>query len=45
MQCKVGARSAKAADFLRSKGFKKVQNLTGGIISWIDQVDPSQPKY
>jgi adenylyltransferase/sulfurtransferase len=45
MQCKVGARSAKAADFLRSKGFKKVLNLTGGIISWIDQVDPSQPKY
>jgi sulfur-carrier protein adenylyltransferase/sulfurtransferase len=45
MQCKVGARSAKAADFLRSKGFKKVQNLTGGILSWIDQVDPSQPKY
>jgi sulfur-carrier protein adenylyltransferase/sulfurtransferase len=44
-QCKVGARSAKAADFLRSVGFKKVLNLTGGIVSWIDQVDPSQPKY
>ena len=41
---RIGER-AKAADFLRSKGFKKVQNLTGGIISWIDQVDPSQPKY
>jgi adenylyltransferase/sulfurtransferase len=45
MQCKVGGRSAKAADFLRSKGYKKVLNLTGGILDWIDKVDPSQPKY
>ncbi len=45
MQCKVGGRSAKAADFLRSKGYSKVLNLTGGILDWIDKVDPSQPKY
>jgi adenylyltransferase/sulfurtransferase len=45
MQCKSGARSAKAADFLRTVGFKKVLNLKGGILDWIDKVDPSQPKY
>jgi sulfur-carrier protein adenylyltransferase/sulfurtransferase len=45
MQCKVGARSAKAADFLRSKGYTKVLNLKGGIADWIDKVDPSQSKY
>jgi adenylyltransferase/sulfurtransferase len=45
MQCKVGGRSAKAAEFLRSKGYTKVLNLTGGILAWIDKVDPSQPKY
>jgi len=45
MQCKSGARSAKAADFLRSVGFKKVLNLKGGVLDWIDKVDPSQPKY
>jgi adenylyltransferase/sulfurtransferase len=44
-QCKVGARSAKAADYLRSVGFKKVLNLKGGILEWIDKVDPAQPKY
>ncbi len=44
-QCKSGMRSAKAQDFLRSKGFTNVRNLTGGILGWIDQVDPSQPKY
>jgi adenylyltransferase/sulfurtransferase len=45
VHCKVGARSAKAADFLRSVGFKRVLNLKGGILDWIDKVDPSQPKY
>jgi molybdopterin/thiamine biosynthesis adenylyltransferase/rhodanese-related sulfurtransferase len=44
-QCKSGARSAKAAEFLRSVGFTKVLNLKGGILDWIDKVDPSQPKY
>ena len=44
-QCKSGMRSAKAQEFLRSKGFTNVRNLTGGILGWIDQVDSSQPKY
>ena len=44
-QCKMGGRSAKAVDFLRSVGFTKVKNLRGGILEWIDKVDPSQPKY
>jgi len=45
MHCKSGVRSGKAADFLRSVGFKRVLNLKGGILDWIDKVDPSQPKY
>ncbi len=44
-QCKSGMRSAKAQEFLRSKGFTRVRNLTGGVLGWIDQVDGSQPKY
>ncbi len=43
--CKMGGRSAKAADYLRSVGFKRVLNLKGGILDWVDKVDPSQPKY
>jgi adenylyltransferase/sulfurtransferase len=43
--CKMGGRSAKAADYLRSVGFKQVLNLKGGILDWVDKVDPSQPKY
>ncbi len=44
-QCRSGVRSAKAAAFLRSAGFQRVVNLTGGILAWSDEVDPSQPKY
>jgi sulfur-carrier protein adenylyltransferase/sulfurtransferase len=44
-QCKSGVRSARAASFLRDHGFKHVKNLKGGILAWVDQVDPSQPKY
>ena len=40
VQCKSGARSAKAADFLRSVGFTRVLNLKGGILDWVDKVDP-----
>jgi adenylyltransferase/sulfurtransferase len=43
--CKVGARSARAADYLRTVGFNKVLNLKGGILEWIDKVDPTQPRY
>ena len=45
VHCKMGGRSAKACDFLRQSGFKKVKNLTGGILAWSDKVDPTVPKY
>ena len=43
--CRSGVRSAKAVNFLRRSGFKKVYNLTGGILAWADRVDPTMPKY
>src|SRR3954470_21472034 len=45
VHCKVGGRSAKAVALLQDRGFKNVFNLKGGILEWIDRVDPSQPKY
>jgi adenylyltransferase/sulfurtransferase len=44
-QCKMGGRSAKAMEYLKTVGFTNVKNLRGGILEWIDKVDPSQPKY
>jgi adenylyltransferase/sulfurtransferase len=43
--CKVGGRSARAVDFLRKTGFKKVKNLIGGIDSWAKKIDRSMPRY
>ena len=43
--CRSGVRSGKAVTFLRQAGFKKVHNLTGGILAWADKVDPKMPKY
>ena len=45
VHCKSGARSAKAVRQLVDRGFTRVQNLKGGILAWIDRIDPSQPKY
>jgi adenylyltransferase/sulfurtransferase len=45
VHCKMGGRSAKAVALLQERGFKNVHNLAGGILAWIDRVDPSQSKY
>jgi adenylyltransferase/sulfurtransferase len=45
VHCKMGGRSAKAAEFLRQSGFKNVKNMLGGITAWSDKIDPSVPKY
>ena len=45
LHCRAGGRSARAVAMLREKGFMGARNLTGGVIAWVDEIDPSQPKY
>ncbi|MBV8820588.1 MAG: molybdopterin-synthase adenylyltransferase MoeB [Acidobacteriaceae bacterium] len=45
LQCKSGARSARALHILQEAGFKKLNNLEGGITAWARDVDPSVPTY
>ncbi|HXH06481.1 MAG TPA: molybdopterin-synthase adenylyltransferase MoeB [Vicinamibacterales bacterium] len=45
VHCKSGMRSAKAVALLRERGFERVWNLKGGILAWIERIDPSQPRY
>ncbi len=45
LHCKVGGRSAKALRILQEAGFRKLNNLQGGITAWSDDVDPTTPKY
>lgn len=43
--CRSGARSARAVSLLRQHGFARALNLTGGILRWVKEIDPSQPSY
>ena len=42
--CKMGGRSAKALAILREAGIEGT-NVTGGILAWSRDVDPSVPQY
>ena len=43
--CRSGARSLQAARFLAGSGFHSVHNLSGGILAWSAELDPSIPVY
>lgn len=43
--CKSGQRSAHAVAWLRDQGFDRALNLTGGIMAWSQEVDPTLPRY
>lgn len=43
--CHHGMRSAMAANWLMSRGFENVSNMTGGIDAWSVDVDRSVPQY
>lgn len=44
VHCKSGGRSARAVDALRSRGID-AWDVEGGILAWIEQVDPGLPTY
>jgi rhodanese-related sulfurtransferase len=43
--CRSGGRSMQVADFLSTKGFSSVYNLSGGILAWSRDLDPRIPQY
>jgi rhodanese-related sulfurtransferase len=43
--CRSGRRSLEVARFLEQSGFMAVANLTGGILAWSRELDPSIPEY
>ncbi|NJO12805.1 MAG: sulfurtransferase [Gammaproteobacteria bacterium] len=43
--CRSGRRSLEVAKFLERSGFRSVANLTGGILAWSRELDPSIPEY
>ena len=45
LHCHYGGRSMRALKFLRSQGYTKLKNLSGGISAWAKRIDPSVPQY
>lgn len=43
--CRSGARSGWAVQQLRERGYEKVWNLKGGVLSWREDVDPTLTAY
>lgn len=43
--CRSGGRSLQVARYLEAQGFAAVANLTGGILAWGRDLDPSLPAY
>ncbi|MGZ5410153.1 MAG: adenylyltransferase/sulfurtransferase MoeZ [Aeromicrobium sp.] len=45
LYCKSGARSAEALAIVKGAGFSDAVHVGGGVVAWVNQIDPSQPAY
>ena len=45
VHCKTGPRGERAAAALAASGHRRVRTLTGGVLAWVDQVDPTLTRY
>lgn len=45
LHCKMGMRSAECLAVLKGAGFADAKHLGGGILAWIDRVEPELPRY
>ncbi len=45
LHCKSGARSAEALAVVKNAGFADAVHVGGGVLAWVNQVDPSLPTY
>jgi sulfur-carrier protein adenylyltransferase/sulfurtransferase len=45
LHCKSGARSAECLAVVKNAGFSDAVHVGGGVLAWVNQVDPSLPVY
>ncbi|MFV2198300.1 MULTISPECIES: adenylyltransferase/sulfurtransferase MoeZ [unclassified Nocardiopsis] len=45
LHCKSGVRSAEALAAVKNAGFSDAVHVGGGVLAWVNQVDPSLPTY
>jgi adenylyltransferase/sulfurtransferase len=45
LHCKVGGRSAEALAAVKAAGYSNAIHVGGGILAWINQIEPDKPTY
>ncbi|NUU23392.1 MAG: adenylyltransferase/sulfurtransferase MoeZ [Streptomycetaceae bacterium] len=45
LHCKTGVRSAEVLAVLKSAGFADAVHVGGGVIGWVNQIEPEKPVY
>ena len=45
LHCKVGGRSAEALAVVKGAGFSDAVHVGGGVLAWINQIEPDKPTY
>jgi sulfur-carrier protein adenylyltransferase/sulfurtransferase len=45
LHCKSGARSAECLAVLKAAGFADAVHVGGGVVAWVNQIEPDKPSY
>ena len=45
LHCKTGVRSAETLAMAKGAGYSDAVHVGGGVVAWVNQIDPSQPSY
>ena len=45
LHCKVGGRSAEALAVVEGAGFSDAVHVGGGVLAWVNQIEPDKPTY
>lgn len=45
LHCKLGGRSAEVLAVLKGAGFADATHLGGGVLAWVNQIEPDKPTY
>ena len=45
LHCKVGGRSAEALVVVKGAGFSDAVHVGGGVLAWVNQIEPDKPSY
>ncbi len=45
LHCKVGGRSAEALAVVKGAGYSDAIHVGGGILAWVNQIEPDKPAY